>query len=97
MLYVGLKHQLRVHLAEGLSCPAAGDYKFGGRLLRMDTALTRKVKVMDLQKGHLYLHAKEITIPGYYGDHKAPLVVKAPIPSYFETAMEKLDLRTRYM
>ena len=92
-LAVGLKHQLRVHLAEGLHCPAVGDYKFGGRLLRMDVKLTKKLKSMDLERGHLYLHAKEISIPGYHGDEKPPLTLEAPLPSHFEMAVVKLELR----
>ena len=97
LLYVyivlGLKHQLRVHLADSLQCPVVGDHKFGGRLLRLDPTLAKKVKVMDLEKGHLYLHARQIELTGYHGESK-PLLIQATLPDYFEKAIQKLRLRT---
>ena len=92
IVVLGLRHQLRVHLADSLQCPVLGDHKFGGRLLRLDPTLTRKVKIMDVEKGHLYLHAKEVELAGYYGNNK-PLVIQAKLPDHFETAIEKLGLK----
>ena len=79
----GFKHQLRVHLADGLMCPVLGDYKFAGPLLRLSNALKRKVTALKWDKlGPMYLHAREIQIPKYFSDGR-PLVIKAPPPERF--------------
>lgn len=94
----GLKHQLRVHLADGLNCPVFGDDKFGAPLFRQNQGLRRKVHAMKTKLGegnHLYLHARHVEIPGYHGDNSPPLVIQAPLPQYFDKAIELLKLQVK--
>lgn len=90
---IGLKHQVRVHLADGLNCPVAGDYKFMGPLLRKDSTLKRKVEAMHFDKGRFYLHAYSIEIENYYGQEKQTLKIKAPLPDYYLKAIKQLKLK----
>lgn len=92
----GLKHQLRVHLADGLNCPVLGDKKFGKPLLRQNRSLRRRASTVRslLDQDHLYLHAKWLEIPGYHGDDNHPLVIQAPLPEYYNTAIRLLQLTT---
>lgn len=91
---VGSKHQIRVHLADGLNCPVVGDHKFGGPLLRRDAGLRRKAEAMGVEKGYLYLHATSVTIDGYHGKDKPPLKIKAPLPDYYKKTITKLKLKS---
>lgn len=88
----GLKHQIRVHLADGLRCPVLGDHKFGGPLLREDVALRRKVEAMGVAKGHVYLHAMAIEVASYHGQDR-PLKIEAPLPDYYSKAIMHLQLK----
>ncbi len=88
-VYTGFKHQIRVHLADGLCCPILGDHKFAGPVLRASTHLKKKVEAIS-KTSHLHLHAREIAIPGYLASTGKPLVIKAPPPGYFvKTATEQ--------
>lgn len=85
----GFKHQIRVHLADGLGCPILGDHKFAGPVLRASTQLKKKVEGIN-KTNRLHLHAREIAIPGYLAPTGKPLVIKAPPPKYFiKTATEQ--------
>ena len=77
-------------MSDGLKCPVAGDHKFGGHLFRTDPRLKRKVKIMQLEKDKLYLHAKLVEIPGYHGERNPPLVIQAPLPMYYKKAIRQL-------
>ena len=89
----GLKHQIRVHLADGLGCPVFGDHKFSGPLLREDEALRRKLEAMNLDRDHFYLHALSIGIDSYHGQDKPPFQIKAPLPDYYTKAIKQLHLK----
>ncbi len=95
--FLGFKHQLRVHLADGLMCPVLGDYKFGGRLFRLSDTLRRKVKSLECVRGYMYLHAAELRIPADH-DHRddrnkgKALVIKAPPPPHFKRTAVMLGL-----
>ena len=89
----GFKHQLRVHLADGLKCPVLGDHQFGGPLFRQDQTLRRKVQGLQLDKNNLLLHALHVEIPGYNGENKPPLILRAPLPDYFDQAIRQLHLK----
>ncbi len=80
-------------MADGLNCPVVGDHKFGGPLLRQDPALKRKVEAMNLDKGHVYLHASSLEIDSYHGKDKPPLIIKAPLPDYYSKAVMQLNLK----
>lgn len=88
----GFKHQLRVHLADALNCPIFGDHQYGGPLFRQDPSLRRKVRSMKLESEHLYLHATSIEIPNYFGPGRPPLTIRAPLPDYFNQAIQLLNL-----
>ena len=88
----GYKHQLRVHLADGLLCPVLGDYKFGGPLFRLSDSLRRKMKALQYVRGYLYLHAAELKIPGYFGSKGKPLIIKAPPPPHFVQTAKMLKI-----
>ena len=80
--HTGFKHQIRVHLADGLTCPILGDHKFAGPVLRASPNLKKRVEAIS-KTSHLHLHAREIVIPGYLASTGKPLVIKAPLPGYF--------------
>ena len=89
----GFRHQIRVHLADGLMCPVVGDYKFGGPLFRLQKSLARKMEVIGSTKGYtrgpMYLHAHQVVIPLSEGK---PLVINAPLPTYFIKTTRSLGL-----
>jgi hypothetical protein len=47
---------------------------------------------MTLEREKLYLHAVEVSIPGYFGEHHPPLVIRATLPEHFNKAIQKLKL-----
>ena len=94
----GFKHQVRVHLADGLRSPVLGDYKFGGPLFRQSSYLNKKMKSMKFVPGKVYLHASELEIPDYHQNGKT-LIIRAPLPEHFcKTAkLLRLQLPTKYL
>ena len=88
----GFKHQLRVHLADGLMCPILGDYKFAGPLVRLSGGLRKKLKSLNLPpRVPMMLHAYELKIPDYCVKGKS-LVIRAPLPERFRLTTKKLEL-----
>lgn len=69
-----------------------GDHQFGGPLFRQDRSLKKKVQNMHLERERLYLHAVDVSIPGYFGDSNPPLVIQAPLPDHFNKAIQLLKL-----
>eukprot|EP00731_Ephydatia_muelleri_P023683 Em0015g1266a len=94
-LVTGFKHQLRAHLADGLTCPVLGDHKFAGPLMRKYPALKKKLQSlgpMGYTKGRMYLHAYQVQIIDYFGVQR-PLTIMAPLPPYFVQALKSLGLQ----
>lgn len=94
-LITGFKHQLRVHLADGLLCPVLGDNKFAGPLLRKYPALKKKLQFMGsvgYTKGYMYLHAYQLQIIDYFGAQQ-PLTITAPLPPYFVQTLKSSGLK----
>ena len=88
----GFKHQIRVHLADGLMCPILGDYKFAGPLVRLSGVLKKKLKSLSLPpRVAMLLHAYELRIPDYRVKGKS-LVIRAPLPERFRLTAKKLGL-----
>ena len=89
----GFKHQIRVHLADGILCPVVGDYKFAGPMFRLQRSLAKKMAVIGSTKGFvrgpMYLHAYQVVIPQEEGK---PLIINAPLPNHFITTVESLGL-----
>lgn len=94
-LITGFKHQIRAHLADALNTPVLGDYLFAGPLFRKDSSLVRKMEHIGERHGYIrgpiYLHAYEVSIP--QGEGQSPLVIKAPLPSYFGETLNSLQLK----
>jgi len=80
--HTGRTHQLRVHCAEGLSCPILGDAKYGGGdMTHVDDALERR----------LHLHARAIRLPHpIENGSKRTLYIRAPMPPHMESAWHTL-------
>lgn len=47
---------------------------------------------MKLDRDRLLLHAVCVSLPGYFGETKPPLMIQAPLPDYFDEATELLKL-----
>jgi 23S rRNA-/tRNA-specific pseudouridylate synthase len=93
-LLTGFKHQIRVHLADGLGCPILGDYQFAGPLFRKDHLLGRKMDYIAKQRGYtrgpVYLHAYEVSLPSQ--ESGKSLVINASLPDYFVKTLRGLGL-----
>lgn len=47
---------------------------------------------MKFDRDQLFLHAVCVSIPGYFGEDKPPLMIQAPLPDYFNQAIQSLML-----
>ena len=88
----GYKHQIRVHLAEGLHAPVAGDYKYGSQQFRRNERLrlfnaTLKRRISE---GVVYLHAIQLVLPNYTEGQS--LVITSPLPVHFVDILNNLGL-----
>jgi 23S rRNA-/tRNA-specific pseudouridylate synthase len=81
-IYTGRKHQVRVHAAEGLSCPVLLD-----TLYKIDedegSGLENLVEI-DGSKQQFFLHASSLSIPEFGID------VEAPLPSWWDATVSSL-------
>lgn len=92
----GVKHQLRVHMAFGLSCPVLGDHKYSSlkkmapQALPGDMLDKLKIKQSKVRNLPLFLHCKSITVPEIVDGRN--IHVKAKLPAYFNKALGLLKL-----
>ena len=90
----GFKHQIRVHLADGILCPVLGDYKFAGPIFRLSKLINNKMTAIGSTKGYnrafVYLHAYQLVVPQDEGD---PIIITAPLPDHFIRAATGLRLK----
>lgn len=93
----GVRHQLRVHLSEALSCPILGDHKYSHNdkyapqklpQTMLDLLAVRQSKVRNIP---MHLHATSIVIPGF-GEEGQELIISSPLPKFFRYTMKKLKL-----
>jgi len=77
----GRTHQLRVHLADALGTPIAGDGKYGGRDAYLEGGGVEK---------KLHLHARRIQLPLADG---RTVDVSAPLPKHMLSSLEYLGFR----
>nr|XP_009861450.1 mitochondrial RNA pseudouridine synthase Rpusd4 [Ciona intestinalis] len=94
-----VKHQLRVHMADGLSCPILGDHKYSRygslapqvlppRVLRMFNIPHSKSRYMPL-----HLHLQQVLIPGVLDGSKPNMVVGSRLPFHFSRTLNLLKMK----
>ncbi|XP_060106677.1 pseudouridylate synthase RPUSD4, mitochondrial [Heteronotia binoei] len=93
----GVKHQLRVHLAYGLSCPVLGDHKYSNWSKLAPQKLPGKaLKRLGLEQAKarylpLHLHAHELSLPdGEEKEKKIHLFCKPP--RFYSRSLKYLKL-----
>ncbi|KAG0719595.1 Mitochondrial RNA pseudouridine synthase Rpusd4 [Chionoecetes opilio] len=92
----GVKHQLRVHLAFGLSCPVFGDHKYSHvkkmapQALPGDMLDKLKMKQSKVRQLPLFLHCKSILVPEIVDGRN--IFIQSKIPAYFNKALTILKL-----
>ncbi|KAI0920215.1 hypothetical protein AcW1_002019 [Taiwanofungus camphoratus] len=88
--YTGLKHQLRVHMAQTLKTPILGD------MLYSRSKLSSKITdVTDVPKDLMYLHASQLSIFRYRpsgGQKRFRLTVGVPLPGFFVRLCARLHI-----
>lgn len=59
------------------------------------TDLKAKGKIRPWQRGliPLHLHSRQLTLPKLY--HGKDIIIKAPLPEYFEETLQKLNLHPK--
>ena len=93
----GIRHQLRVHLGEALSCPVLGDHKyshedkFAPQKLPLNVLTCLGIKQSKVRNIPMHLHAASVSIPGFGEDGK-DLLISTPPPAFFRYTMKKLKL-----
>lgn len=93
----GVRHQLRVHLSQALSCPVLGDHKYSHEdkyapqklpQLLLDRLALKQSKTRTIP---MHLHAAYVSIPGF-GEGGKDLEIYSPLPAFFRYTMKKLKL-----
>ncbi|MFT5824268.1 MAG: tRNA pseudouridine65 synthase [Crocinitomix sp.] len=82
----GRMHQLRKH-ANKISHPIIGDHKYGNRH-------HNKMFAEELNFPNMFLHASEIVLE--HPETNESLIVKAPLPLFWNEAFTKINLTTNY-
>ncbi|XP_035517316.1 mitochondrial RNA pseudouridine synthase rpusd4-like [Morone saxatilis] len=91
----GVKHQMRVHMALGLTCPILGDHKYSNwsKLApqKLPERMLGKLGLEQSKVRHLPLHlfARELTL---LGTSEVDLRVSSPLPKYFVQTLNRLQL-----
>ncbi|XP_043942552.1 mitochondrial RNA pseudouridine synthase Rpusd4-like [Protopterus annectens] len=92
----GVKHQIRVHMAYGLSCPVLGDHKYShwNKLApqKLSEGTLKKLGLNQAKARYLplHLHARQLTLPGVEGQPEINLVCK--LPKFFTSSLKRLFL-----
>ncbi|KAM8867517.1 pseudouridylate synthase RPUSD4, mitochondrial [Synchiropus picturatus] len=93
--FTGVKHQLRVHMAFGLSCPILGDHKYShwSKLApqKLPDRVLGKLGLEQSKIRHLplHLHSKLLAIPR---KDESEIKVSCPPPKFFKQTMSRLHL-----
>ncbi|KAM9813497.1 pseudouridylate synthase RPUSD4, mitochondrial [Neosynchiropus ocellatus] len=91
----GVKHQLRVHMAFGLSCPILGDHKYSHWSKLAPQKLPERVlgnlglEQSKIRHLPLHLHSKLLAIPR---KDESEIKVSCPPPKFFKQTMSRLHL-----
>ncbi|CAL1697777.1 unnamed protein product [Somion occarium] len=85
-LRTGLKHQLRVHMAQVLQAPILGDTRHAS------SKISEKItSVVQIPPDYLYLHASSLSFSRYFPKQTRVKVV-APLPGYFTKLCAKVGI-----
>ncbi|XP_071848287.1 pseudouridylate synthase RPUSD4, mitochondrial-like isoform X2 [Apostichopus japonicus] len=93
----GVKHQLRVHMSQGMGCPILGDHKYfhhhklAPQILPKSLLRSFGIEQPKVRGIPMHLHAKQLRIPNFQ-DGRA-LSVSVRLPRYFAKTLHKLKLR----
>uniref|UniRef100_H2Y874 Pseudouridylate synthase RPUSD4, mitochondrial n=1 Tax=Ciona savignyi TaxID=51511 RepID=H2Y874_CIOSA len=95
-----VKHQLRVHMSDGLSCPMLGDHKYSRYGSLAPQVLPPKVlKLFNIPHSKtrympLHLHLQQVLIPDVLSDSPRPnMVVGARLPFHFSRTLRILKMK----
>ncbi|XP_064103639.1 uncharacterized protein LOC135213576 [Macrobrachium nipponense] len=94
----GVKHQIRVHLGFGLSCPVLGDHKYSNlkklvpQKLPGDMLHRLKLEQSKVRDLPTYLHSRRILVPEIVKGRN--VVIQAKIPAFFNKTLNALKLNT---
>ncbi|XP_066937306.1 uncharacterized protein [Macrobrachium rosenbergii] len=94
----GVKHQIRVHLGFGLSCPVLGDHKYSNlkklvpQKLPGDMLHRLKLEQSKVRSLPTYLHSRCILVPEIVKGRN--VVIQAKIPAFFNKTLSALKLNT---
>ncbi|GAV02436.1 hypothetical protein RvY_13003 [Ramazzottius varieornatus] len=93
----GVKHQVRVHLAHGISTPVLGDHKYSHFTKLAPQKLPPSfLKAFDIRQQKvrtipMHLHAMSVVLPEFIDGQNVH--ISAPLPEYFTQSMKKLRVR----
>ncbi|XP_028853288.1 pseudouridylate synthase RPUSD4, mitochondrial isoform X2 [Denticeps clupeoides] len=91
-----VKHQLRVHMAYGLSCPILGDHKYAhwNKLApqKLPEGILKKLGLEQNKVRHLplHLHARQLTLPQFKGH--GDITVSCFLPKFFTSTVKRLQI-----
>lgn len=92
----GVKHQLRVHMSQGLGCPILGDHKYSHFNKLAPQVLPKSLlQRFDIEQAKsrnipMHLHAHQLRIPDFQG--RRALTVSVRLPRFFAKTLQKLRL-----
>ncbi|XP_072163711.1 pseudouridylate synthase RPUSD4, mitochondrial-like [Diadema setosum] len=93
----GVKHQIRVHLAQGLGCPILGDHKYShqNKLApqRLTDSILRSLGITQpkARTVPMHLHARQLIIPHTFNGRNISISTK--VPWHFGHNMKRLKLK----
>lgn len=93
----GVKHQIRVHLAQGLGCPILGDHKYShhDRLApqKLTAGILHSLGITQpkARTVPMHLHAKQLVIPEMFDQQN--YFISTKVPWFFSDNMKKLKLK----
>ncbi|KAF6021389.1 RPUSD4 [Bugula neritina] len=96
----GRKHQLRVHLADGISTPILGDHKYSHRdklapqWLHKEILTKFNLKPMNARQMPLHLHARRLVLPNYFRNGQE-LTLTAKLPKFFSRSIKLMKFFRR--
>ncbi|KAK7677184.1 hypothetical protein QCA50_019893 [Cerrena zonata] len=86
-LRTGLKHQLRVHMAQTLQAPILGDRRYAS------AKISKKItEIVNIPQDTLFLHASSLSFNRYF-PKQTRIKVVAPLPGYFTKLCAKIGIQ----